>query len=412
MLIYNNIIVGAGPIGCHVFNKLKNNSILISGETNKKVNSKKIHPKIKLELTSATNKFADLHYSKKNKFSIYSSAEIGGLTNYWGKQFFEYRKDEYWPKEIFKNYNIYKKNIDIVDKMYLSTKSKILKKTIKKNLSLNQLSPPIIYSSLVNKTKFTKKDKKKIINDRVLSFVKIKKNLMKVITEKNIFYCRKLILCAGPVGNSFILLSSFNNIKYLKFKDDNPRMIFGLKLGAKSNIVNNNFKLMDFDIFKNKKLINYSTIYGINPNHFNKFFRPFIIFFEKVLRKFFFYGQFWVSGEYNEIKINNYKKKISLSAVNINPNKYGINYIKNLNKIGLKILKILNLKYAYGFHYHCLKVNYKGKLFTLNDFINKMKLKNNIYCFDSSIINKIGLKPPTKTYLATANYLIKTKFNK
>ena len=108
MLIYNNIIVGAGPIGCHVFNKLKNNSILISGETNKKVNSNKIHPKIKLELRSATNKFADLLYSKKNKFSIYSSSEVGGLTNYWGKQFFEYKNDEYWPKEIFKNYNIYK----------------------------------------------------------------------------------------------------------------------------------------------------------------------------------------------------------------------------------------------------------------------------------------------------------------
>lgn len=412
MLIYNNIIVGAGPIGCHVFNKLKNNSILISGETNKKVNSNKIHPKIKLELRSTTNKFADLLYSKKNKFSIYSSSEVGGLTNYWGKQFFEYKNDEYWPKEIFKNYNIYKRNIDIIDKLYPSTKSKILKKTIKKNLRLNQLSPPIIYSSLINKTKFKKRDQKKIINDRIVSFTKIKKNLIKVITEKNIFYCKKLILCAGPIGNGFILLRSFNQIRYLNFKDDNPRMIFGIKLGTKSNIINNNFKLMDFDIFKNKKLINYSTIYGITPNHFNKFFRPFVIFFEKILQKFFFYGQFWVSGEYNVIKINNYKKKISLSAANINSNKYSINYIKNLNKIGLKILKILNLKYAYGFHYHCLKVNYQGKLFTLNNFINKMKLKNDIYCFDSSIIDKIGLKPPTKTYLATANYLIKTKFNK
>ena len=351
-------------------------------------------------------------YSKKNKFSIYSSSEVGGLTNYWGKQFFEYKNDEYWPKEIFKNYNIYKRNIDIIDKLYPSTKSKILKKTIKKNLRLNQLSPPIIYSSLINKTKFKKRDQKKIINDRVVSFTKIKKNLIKVITEKNIFYCKKLILCAGPIGNGFILLRSFNQIRYLNFKDDNPRMIFGIKLGTKSNIINNNFKLMDFDIFKNKKLINYSTIYGITPNHFNKFFKPFVIFFEKILQKFFFYGQFWVSGEYNVIKINNYKKKISLSAANINSNKYGINYIKNLNKIGLKILKILNLKYVYGFHYHCLKVNYQGKLFTLNNFINKMKLKNNIYCFDSSIINKIGLKPPTKTYLATANYLIKTIFNK
>ena len=42
----------------------------------------------------------------------------------------------------------------------------------------------------------------------------------------------------------------------------------------------------------------------------------------------------------------------------------------------------------------------------------KIKMNKNVYCFDSSVINKIGLKPPTKTFLATANYLVKKRFNK
>lgn len=86
--------------------------------------------------------------------------------------------------------------------------------------------------------------------------------------------------------------------------------------------------------------------------------------------------------------------------------------IKKLNEIGLKVFKILKLKFAYGFHYHCIKVNYKGKLFSFDQFINKLKLKNNVYCFDLSVIEKISLKPPTKTYLATANYLLNKKLKK
>ena len=53
-------------------------------------------------------------------------------------------------------------------------------------------------------------------------------------------------------------------------------MIFGLKFGGKFNSMNDDVKLADYDIYKNKKLINYSTIYNIDPNHFNSFFRPII----------------------------------------------------------------------------------------------------------------------------------------
>ena len=56
--------------------------------------------------------------------------------------------------------------------------------------------------------------------------------MIKVITLKETYYCKKLILCSGPIGNALILLRSFKNINYLRFKDDNPRMIFGLNLGV------------------------------------------------------------------------------------------------------------------------------------------------------------------------------------
>ena len=110
----------------------------------------------------------------------------------------------------------------------------------------------------------------------MVSFKKIKNNLLEVITEKKTYICKKLILCSGPIGNALILLRSFKEINYLKFKDDNPRMIFGFSFGKKKYLTRKQDKLMDFDILQNNKLLAYTTIYNINPDHFNKFFRPII----------------------------------------------------------------------------------------------------------------------------------------
>ena len=141
------------------------------------------------------------------------------------------------------------------------------------------------------------------------------------------------------------------------------------------------------------------------------FFKPIINLVKNILDKIFFYGIFWVNGEYNQITISLKNDKIKLSGNKINYIKDKADMINNLNKINLKVLKVWNLKYAYGFHYHNLQVNYKNKFISLSTFLNKMKLKKNVYCFDSSVIEKIGNKPPTKTYLATANYLVEKIIN-
>jgi hypothetical protein len=411
MPIYKNIIIGSGPIGFHVFKKINNNSILITGETNNKISSSKIHPKVRVNLKNKTNKFSDLIYSKKNDFSIYSSSEIGGLTNYWGGQFFNYTENENWPKKIFQKFSLYKKHLKLIDKTYPSLQSKTLVKKNNKNLCVNSFSPPLINYSIVKKKDLKKNNKNKLIHDRVIYFKKIKKNLIEVVTIKNKFYCKNLILCAGPIGNALILLRSISSIKSLKFNDDNPRLIFGLKWYSKKNLILKNRKLFDTEISEKKKTIIYGTIFSFNPKHFNSFFKPMINFVKNILDKIFFYGIFWVNGEYNQITISSKNDKIKLSGNKINFIKDKVDMISNLNNINLKVLKVWNLKYAYGFHYHNLQVNYKNKFISLNTFLNKMKLKKNVYCFDSSVINKIGNKPPTKTYLATANYLVEKIIN-
>ena len=406
MKIHKNIIIGAGPVGCHIFNMLSKNSLLITGKTKKVINTHNIHPKIKLKLKKITNKFSELIFSKKNNFYIYSSSEIGGFSNYWGKQFFNYQKNDYWPKPIFKKYSSYKNNLDEIDKLYSSPQHNVVKNIRNNNFEFRQIKPPILKKPLLSKNHIFRKYKKKILEDRVVTFKKINENLIMVTTEKNILYCRNLILSAGPIGNALILIRSFKKISYATFKDDNPRMIFGFRFKKNNNLSNGNENLVDLDIYKNNNLVNFCIIYNVNPYHFSNFFKKIIFFFKDILTKYFFYGQFWINGEYNEIKIKN-DKKLILSAKTKNNHNYNIRSIQNLNKIGLKVFKILNLRFAFGFHYHCLKVKYNGKLFSINQFINHRKLKNNVYCFDSSVIEKIGLKPPTKTYLATANYLTK-----
>lgn len=405
MKIYENIIIGSGPVGNHAFRKIKHNTLLITGETKKKIKTNKIHPKIKVILENKTNKFSDLIYSKKNNFAIYSSSEIGGLTNYWGKQFFEYNENEIWPNSIFKNYKSYRKNLDIIEKIYPSTKIQILKKKNFNNLTLSKFTPPIVKSDIVNRHKFKKNKKNVIIADRVISFKKIKKNLIKIFTQESYYFCRNIILCAGPVGNSLILLRSFKEIRNINFKDDYPRLIFGIKT-SKSNNINLREDLSDFEILNYNKSIIYGTIFKFNPEHFNLFMRPLIKVFKKILSKFFFYGIYWTTGEYNKIKLSLKKQKIYLSGKTFNIKKDKTKTINNLSEMGYRILKVWTLNFAYGFHYHSLMINFKGKNLSINNFLTKVGYAKNIQCFDSSVINKISNKPPTKTYLAVANYLI------
>lgn len=402
MKIYKNIIVGSGLSGYLVYSKLKKNSLIITGETKNKVDTKKIHPKIKLILGKKTNKIADLIHSKEERVSIFSTASIGGLSNYWGKQFFDYKDNDYWPKKLFKNFDIYNKSLKIIDKLYSSNKDKIIRKIPINNITINQLSVPILKSNL------TRIDKLNInkISERVFFFKKIKKDLIEVRTESNIFYCKHLILCAGPIGNAMILLKSFKNISYLKFKDHNPRVILGIIRNKKKYLQNKKAKLFDLEINKNDKKIGFSIIYNIDPNHFNKFLKPIITLFRDILKKFFFYGQLWIADEYNEIKLINNKDNIHSYGKTISLKKKKDNLIQILNMIGLKTLACFKLNYGFGYHYHCLRINFKGKIFSLNDFLKELKLNNNIFCFDSSIIEKIDIKPPTKTYLATTNYLV------
>ena len=48
---------------------------------------------------------------KKSKFSIFSTANVGGLSNYWGAQFYNYNINDIWPQNIFKKFKNYQKNL-------------------------------------------------------------------------------------------------------------------------------------------------------------------------------------------------------------------------------------------------------------------------------------------------------------
>ena len=156
----------------------------------------------------------------------------------------------------------------------------------------------------------------------------------------------------------------------------------------------------------------FCIFYKINPYHFNKYVRSIIKISKYFFSKFLFYGQIWFKDEYNEIKINRTNNNFYLSANNFNKNKYYKSFKEDFNRMKIKILKIVNLNFGYGYHYHCLKINLSNKIYSINEFIKKLKLQNEIFCFDSSIIDKIDLKPPTKTFMVTSKFLVKKFLNK
>ena len=290
MYVFDNIVVGSGPSGLIVFKNLKKRTILLTGETLKKISSANIHPKIKLELNEKTNKISDFLHSKKSKFSIFSTANVGGLSNYWGAQFYNYNINDIWPQNIFKKFKNYQKNLKEVDSLYSAKKENKVESFKHNDFFFSQISPPILKKKIT--TTNTVKFSKNIINDRVINFLKIKKNLIKVNTEKNVFYCKKLILCAGPVGNAFILLRSFKKIRHITFKDHNPRLFFGLDFNKKKIFNSKNTEVTNFHINKKKRLFAFCIFYKINPYHFNKYVRSIIKISKYFFSKFYFMAKF------------------------------------------------------------------------------------------------------------------------
>ena len=102
-------------------------------------------------------------FSKKNNFYLYSPTEIGGFSNYWGKQFFNYNEYDNWPKSIFKKYSFTKKNLDEIDNFYFSPKHKVIKNVKNKEFEFKQIKPPILKNQLITKNIITKNYKKQIL---------------------------------------------------------------------------------------------------------------------------------------------------------------------------------------------------------------------------------------------------------
>ena len=116
MKIFDLIIIGSGPNAIAALSEFVNISTnlriaIISGaEEPTTFQYSGLHQKIdsiareRNEQVGAVNprKFENL-----KKGSIFSTASIGGLGNYWGQQFLRYEKNDFWPKDIFDHFKDY-----------------------------------------------------------------------------------------------------------------------------------------------------------------------------------------------------------------------------------------------------------------------------------------------------------------
>ena len=104
--LYDLVIIGAGPAAISFLNNfsIENKKVaVINGYDNKLILKKKINPKISHVsfYKGQTPKISEFLINKKNKEKIYSSASVGGFTNYWGSQFMKFLPNNSTTKTIF-----------------------------------------------------------------------------------------------------------------------------------------------------------------------------------------------------------------------------------------------------------------------------------------------------------------------
>lgn len=413
--IYHKIIIGSGPSAIGGILGLKDQNyktIVVTGNEKKeinKINFKKVHKKISFE--NNISKLGNFFFNKSE--ALYSICDIGGFGNYWGQGSEYVKYKNLYNKSYFKSnkdyqniikflYNIFKISVDDhkielnIGKLYSSP---ILENSINKsNTGLNSFKETFNF--------IVKKKKIRVLKDKVIQIRK-SKNFFKLNTKLGKeYYCKKVFLAAGALGNSKILLNSDDDINNLSFFDDCPWLIYALNLNKKlkseasdktSLIFSklNKYFLSFYNMSKIKLSFFIFYFFNIKINFFNHF--------KCSSLNFFSFIQLWASETNVEFLIN---KSHGFKIIANKKNRSIKNFKKKLIKDKIFPLRIMKTKPGHGFHYHNLLVHKKNNKINIQKYL-KFKFKKNIFCIDSSIIEKINPGPFTITQMAISYNIMK-----
>lgn len=412
--IYDYAIIGTGLSSLGILHKISNKdkSIIIIESSNpiiKKNFKRPIYCEEKIPIPISKNFFG-----KKNKpfFELLNYKSYGGNTNHWGGYCCRFSKQDLkkWPINIQKLNKYYSEAEKILN-------IKNLNSQFKDNLFVSQSRIAKNKNKIFNSSnliaKLIKKKNIEIKFDELISFKKKSKafylNLKK---DKNLFLCKKLIVCAGVYSTQEILKKS---IAKSRFKNVEQAQSFIIPVILSKN--SQNFK-KDNQVIYNSKT-KYGNIYfeiKKNDELLKKTIKQNINFFSKLIPNFilkkiaivwgFIPSEF--SYDYHildkKIKfINSHNKKNKLKTLMY------MNIVTKIlrEKLNLIVFKKLIKLTQFARSYHVgsnIPMSLKKQKYLTTKISGEINLKkfNNLYLSGSSVFPSLPSKSHGLTILANS----------
>lgn len=119
------VLIGAGPAAVAALAALPNGmrvAVLTGEDAGKKELSGRIHPKIRavsLQRGEAPGMTSPLPFAEPCTSTLFDSASVGGLANYWGQQFVRDGAGDPWAREIFADHQEYERACAEIESLFV-----------------------------------------------------------------------------------------------------------------------------------------------------------------------------------------------------------------------------------------------------------------------------------------------------
>lgn len=435
--LFDLIVIGAGPSAIATLSALPNNvtTAVITGETDNKTKILKLHPQIR---TVAKKGFDNpglanqLFFSNSKAGYLSNTAIVGGLANYWGKQFVHYEQNDPFPADCFNSYENYRKAVDKVKENfscfpdignsntpflfgnYLAYKPCLLRGTKKQpQVGLNAMKK-IFYSLATEKNI-------KIVPGFVQKLGMTDKALSVELSNGERIYANQVFLAAGVVGSLQLILASCQNANFARLKDHSPYMYYFLsRKGAIKKLCNkyqSDFNQLTVEEQKSEKVKLFASIYNLSNESIGLLLATLRlppIMANVNMPKFFNVIkpiQIWTNESWSTYEISKEAKKakiIKSSSMNVDKT---LQRFENELKTQGHILQRKTTACGFGFHYHGGKISDDGDNFeNAVDYI-KNSFGNRLKIADATALPVIGVRPHTLTMMAYAYQIARKTFN-
>lgn len=436
---FDIILVGAGPAAVaalHAFDGSQRVAV-ITGATVQRHPSSQLHPKI-LATSMARNESPGVETLLKREYDVkkplFTTGVVGGLANYWGQQFLRYASEDPWPREMFQDFFNYEENCDSIEQLFHLEGGEQIRAGIQFDDGYHFRVPRLLMGSREDRLsglfamrhvfrRLTTSLGTQVFETRAEALSESGDMWRIHLQTGDTIAAPRIFLAAGVLGNSQILFKTFRDLVSARFSDHSPWMLYTIGLNSllaeRPASAPRHFNAVTIEKFEGNRCFTFASLYDMERADLNLLLASTIgrafPFFREVPAppgaSFLKPVQVWTSKTVDNMCVDAKTNVVTaISHRHDNDREADVNLLAiadMLKGLGARVLKVTRTSPGYGFHYHGLSVSFdENKFVHVRDFLDD-RTGGAIRCVDSSMLQTIGLRPPSLTAMAATRSVVR-----